>query len=107
MSKILTLVEVDTDAFGDTSSPIAPQTWRFAEPAEYLPASFDAIPSIHTIRYDAAMISLGENLGQRASLTVTFRDHRHVMNGEPFDQGTFWGKWRARYMQKLRGRSVR
>jgi hypothetical protein len=38
---------------------------------------------------------------------VTFGDHRHTMNGEPFGQGTFWGKWRARYGQKLRGCPVR
>jgi len=107
MTQILNLIEIDTDAFGDTSSPIAQTTWRFAEPTEYLPAEFDAIASIASIKYDAATISLGENLGQRANLTITFRDHKHIMNGEPFDQGTFWGKWRARYMQKLRGRPVR
>jgi hypothetical protein len=82
------------------------QTFRFAEPTDYLPAEFDAIPNIASVRYDAAMISLGENLGQRASLTVTFRDHKHVMDGESFDSGTFWGKWRARYGQKLRGRPI-
>ncbi len=107
MTKILTFVELDTPAF-ETTSPMGPDaTWRFAESTAYLPGSIDCIPSIASVRYEAAIISLGENLGQRASLSVTLRDHRHVMNGEPFDQGTFWGKFRARYGQKLRGRKIR
>ena len=53
------------------------------------------------------MISLGKDLGQRASLTVTFKDHKHVMDGESFESGTFWGKFRARYGQKLRGSPIR
>jgi hypothetical protein len=84
-----------------------PQTWRFAEPTEYLPRDIDCIPSVKSVAYDAATISLGENLGQRASLTVNFLDHKHVMDGESFDSGTFWGKFRARFGQKLRGRSIR
>jgi hypothetical protein len=107
MTKILTIVELDTDAFDDTSSPIAQTTWRFSEATEYFPRDIDAIASIDKVNYQAATVSLGENLGQRASLTVTFRDHKHVMNGESFDSGTFFGKWRARYGQKLRGRSIR
>jgi hypothetical protein len=107
MTKILTLVELETPAW-EVASPMGPDvTWRFAEPTEYLPAEFDAIPSIASVRYDAATISLGENLGQRASLTVTFRDHKHVMGSESFDSGTMWGKFRARYGQKLRGRPIR
>jgi hypothetical protein len=105
--KIVTFVEIDTDDFGDTSSPIAQTTWRFAEPTHYLPAEIECIPSIASVSYSAATVSLGENLGERARLTVSFRDHKHVMNGESFDSGTFFGKWRARYGQKLRGRAVR
>lgn len=106
--KSLQFIEVDTDGFDTTSSPADnPRTWRFAIPTDYLPRDVDCIPSVSAINFTPATISLGEDLGQRASLTVTFKDHRHIMNGEPFDQGTFWGKWRARYGQKLRGRAVR
>jgi hypothetical protein len=105
--KIVTFVELDTDAFDDTTSPIAQTTWRFAEPTHYLPADIECIPSIASVSYSAATVSLGENLGERARLTITFRDHRHVMDVESFDSGTFFGKWRARYGLKLRGRAVR
>jgi hypothetical protein len=107
MAKLVQFVEIDTPAF-PISSPMGDDvTWRFAMPTEYLPAEFDAIPSIANISYSAATVSLGEDLGQRASLTITFRDHKHVLDGEAFDSGSFWGKFRARYGQKLRGRAVR
>jgi len=107
MAKILTYVEVDTPAFPVTSPMGGDVTWRFAEPTEYLDRTILCIPSIAGVSYDAGTISLGESLGKRASVTATFRDHRHAMDGESFDSGTFWGKWRARYGQKLRGRNLR
>jgi hypothetical protein len=93
-------------------------TFRFAKPVEYLPASIDCIPSIVSVDFSPAIVSLGGNLGQRASLTVTFRDHPHSDTGEgydkyladrdydPFSQGTYWGKFRAR-QPFLRGRRLR
>jgi hypothetical protein len=104
--KTLSIVEIDVPDFAG-SSPEVLQTYRFAEPTDYFPASIDAIPSIASISYSPSRLSLGENLGERASLTITFKDHRHVMNGESYDAGTFWGKWRGRYGQRLRGRSLR
>ena len=105
MAKIITIIELDTPAF-EPSSP-GEKTWRFCEPTDYFPREIEAIPSIISVDHQAAIISLGKDLGQRASLTVRFRDHRHVMAGEPFHQGTFWGKFRARYGQKLRGCPIR
>jgi hypothetical protein len=105
--KSLQFIEIDTPFFDESGSPVGDQTWRFAVPTEYLPRDVDCIPSVASISYTPATISLGENLGERASVTITFKDHRHIMNGEPFEQGTFFGKWRARYGQKLRGRAVR
>jgi hypothetical protein len=113
--KSLQFIEVDVLEFGftepspQTSPPTLPdeQTFRFALPTDYLPREIDCIPSIASINFNPAVMSLGKDLGERASLTITFKDHRHIMNGEPFQQGTFWGKWRARYGQKLRGRKVR
>jgi hypothetical protein len=83
------------------------ETFRFALPADYLPAEIDAIPSIESVSFTPATISLGKDLGQRAALKISFKDHRHIFAAEPFDQGTFWGKWRGRYGTKLRGRAVR
>ena len=105
--KSLEYIEIDVDDFADTTSPIDQVTFRFARPSDYLPSSIDAIPSISAIDFTPARISLGKDLGERASLSVSFRDHRHIFNGEDFNSGSFWGKWRARYGQRLRGRSLR
>lgn len=105
--KSLTYVEVDVPEFGDTASPIAEDTYRFAKQADYLPRDIEAIPSIVDVSFTSPRISLGENLGERATLEISFKDHRHILAAEDFDSGTFWGKWRARYGLKLRGRSIR
>ncbi len=102
----LTYIELDVPSFVETS-PETITTWRFALPADYLPQDIDAIPSIESVEFDPAKISLGKDLGIRASLRVTLKDHRHIMAGEPYGQGTFFGKWRARYGVRLRGRSIR
>jgi hypothetical protein len=83
------------------------ETFRFAEDTAYLPAEFDAIASLQSVSFSPATISLGKDLGQRASITATFTDHKHIFAGEPFSQGSFWGKWRGRYATRLRGRPFR
>ena len=108
MTRVLDYVELDTRPWVDSDSPPAPDvTWRWTRPTEGAPKAIEAIPSIVGISLTPATISLGENLGQRATLTVTFRDHRHIFDGEPFDRGTFWGKWRARYGLRVRGEPLR
>jgi hypothetical protein len=106
MTKALTYIEIDIPTFV-SESPEAIETWRFAMPTGYLPAEIDAIPSIDSVSFTPARISLGKDLGERASLRISLRDHRHIFNGEPFEQGTFFGKWRGRYGTKLRGRELR
>jgi hypothetical protein len=95
-----------------------PVTWRFAVPTEFLPADIEAIPCIVDIEFDPGRLSLGENLGERATLTVKLRDFRHSDTGpggdkylsersyNAFTQGTFFGKWHARNPY-MRGRSLR
>jgi hypothetical protein len=80
---------------------------RFAIDTDYLPDDIEAIPSIKEVKLSPTIISLGEDLGKRATLTVTFKDHKHVFAGESYDSGTFWGKFRARYGLKLRGYAIR
>lgn len=104
--KSICIVEVDVPDFADPS-PEVEVTYRFAKPTDYLPTEFNCIPSVAAISFTPSTISLGQNLGERATLTISFQDHRHIMNGEPFESGTFWGKWRARYGTRLRGRAVR
>lgn len=97
----------------------APVTLRFAVATDYLPADIETIaPSVVSVDYSPGVISLGEDLGQRASLSATFTDHRSSDTGPggdkyvserdyaPFAQGTFWGKFRKR-QNFLRGRPMR
>lgn len=84
------------------------ETFRFALPADYLPHfDIDAISCMTSVDYTPAKISLGENLGIRASVTASFKDFLHVFGEDTYEQGTFWSKWRGRYGIKLRGRNFR
>jgi hypothetical protein len=96
-----------------------PVTVRFAKPASYRPLDIEVeAASIESVSYTPAVISLGEDLGQRSSLTITFVDHRHSDSGpagdkylsdrtyNPYEQGTYWGKFRTR-QRFLRGRPLR
>jgi hypothetical protein len=103
--KSLTYVEIDVPNFIDPEDP--DETLRFAIDASYLPNSIAAIPSVQSINVSPTTIALGANMGQRATVTVTLKDHRHVFNGEDYDAGSFWGKFRGRYGLKLRGRPMR
>lgn len=104
--KVITYVEIDVQSWNGSS---ATQTFRFAMPAAYLPITIDAIPSISSVSFNPASISLGENLGQRASLEIALNDHLHIFEhgADDYDTGTFWGKWRGRYGTKLRGVPLR
>lgn len=85
-----------------------PITLRFAISADYLPPDIECIPNIVSVDFNPATLSLGTNLGQRATIKVIFRDHPHSdtqmgidkyltdRNYDPFTQGTYWGKFRAR-----------
>lgn len=95
-----------------------PVTLRFGIDVDYLPDSIECIPSIVNWSLSPAIISLGEDLGLRAEMRVTFKDHPWSDTGpggdkyladrtyDPFAQGTYWGKWRSR-VQFLRGRNIR
>lgn len=93
-------------------------TLRFAVPTEHLPANIECIPNIGSISFTSAVLKPGISLGERATLSVTFKDHKSPDTGsdydqypesrdyDPFEQGTYWGKFRARH-PFLRGRSIR
>lgn len=96
----------------------APVTLRFGLDVDYLPQDIECIPSIKNWSVSPAIISLGEDLGLRAEMRVTFKDHPWSDTGpggdkyladrpyDPFKLGTYWGKWRAR-VQYLRGKAIR
>jgi hypothetical protein len=104
--RALTFIEIDVPSF-TVASPEATTTFRFTYPCDYLPTDIEAIPSLKSCSFTPASISLGKDLGTRASLACSFEDHRHILNGEPFIQGSFWGKWRARYGMKLQSLPLR
>lgn len=80
----------------------------FAVPASYRPQDPDVIPNIDRITHTSARINPGEDLGSRARLEVAFVDMPHSDTGEgfdpyvdlrdynPYEQGSFWPKFRAR-----------
>lgn len=92
-------------------------TLLFAKAADYRPLGLDAIPSIDTVDFTPATLNPGEDLGTRATLRVTFKDHPHSDTGagfdkyyaerpyDPYQQGTFWPKFRAR-QPFLRGEPI-
>jgi hypothetical protein len=100
VTQSLTYVEIVVASF---NSPPALETYRFAIDTAYLPSDIPCIPSIKEVEITPAIVSLGENLGQRGSVSIVFRDHRHVFLTESFNSGTFWGKFRARHGLKLLG----
>jgi len=84
-------------------------TVRFGYPDADDQSGIDCLPSLLKIAYRPQKISLAEGLGVRASVTVTLRDHPDAetcgigdpywttRGYDPYEQGTFWGKFRSRY----------
>lgn len=93
-----------------------PLTLRFAVPSEDLDPTIDAIPNVRSVSITPAQLDPGVSIGQRESVTVSFTDHPHSDAGldkyvdqrsyDPFEQGTFWGKFRARH-RSLKGQPLR
>ena len=95
-----------------------PVTLRFAVDCDYLPDAIPCIPSIAWISLSPGTISLGQDLGTRSSLSVSFNDQPHSDAGaaqdkypetrgyDPYKRGTYWGKFRARNPYLI-GRPIR
>jgi hypothetical protein len=93
-------------------------TLRFAVDALYLPSDIPCNPCLTNVDFSPAIVSLGVDLGQRASLKIQCKDHRDSDTGpggdpyladrdyNPFTQGTYFGKFRARHPY-LRGKNLR
>lgn len=90
------------------------ETVRYSKPSTLIRSDLEAspnvtTPSIESIAYSPPELNLGKNIGTRASLSVVFRDHQSPdtdasgdnyiseRNYDPWSQGTYWGKFRARY----------
>ena len=94
-------------------------TLRFGKDGlSYRPEEIECIPSLVEAVFSPGTIKPGESLGERSTLTVTFKDGPHPDTGpgydkyrtersyDPFEQGTYWGKFRAR-QPFMRGQPIR
>jgi len=97
----------------------ATETLRFAVASDHLSqidqGSLPAIPSVISVDHTPGRIRIAEDLGERATVRVSFVDHPDAdISSDPYLgdpsrpalQGTFWGRFRAR-QQYLLGRSLR
>jgi hypothetical protein len=98
----------------------APVTLRFAIDTLALPESgIEALPYLTGFDYTSPTISLGQDLGTRASLSANFMDRPHPDTGagfdkylslraydDPFIRGTFFGRFATR-QKYLKGRPMR
>lgn len=97
----------------------ADKTYRFIQPLAGLPRTVDAYPLLdldNPVEFAPTRLDPGNSLGKRASVTVRFKDAPHHDRGidkyareritgeaaadgstyDPYEQGTFFGKLRAR-----------
>jgi hypothetical protein len=89
----------------------SPKTLRFCTPTSELNFTrlgepVVVIPSMQSVSVTPAVVNPGVDIGQRESVRVSFKDHPHSDAGldkylstrpyNPFEQGTFWAKLRAR-----------
>src|SRR5262245_5600616 len=49
-------------------------------------SNYDAFPFIKSVDYQPAIVSLGGDIGQRATIKVTFKDAPHPDNTDDFDK---------------------
>ncbi len=95
------------------------ETMRFSMASEqYADEGVEAFPNMVDVSFTPGTISLGGDLGQRATFSATFHDHPHSDTGpggdryladrgfDPWTKGSFWSKFRARF-PFLTGRTIR
>jgi len=83
------------------------QTVRWVKSATFNLADVYAVPNLNSVSVSSQRINPGENLGKRERVTCTFFNHRHndsdldpyvtERDYNPFEQGTYWGKFSAMY----------
>ena len=84
-------------------------TARYSTASAHIPASFDTIPNIQSFSMRPSKLELGESIGIRASVNITFKDSRFPDTGpegdrylsdrdyDPYTRGSYWGKFRSRW----------
>lgn len=82
------------------------QLSRHVTPSTFVPAVPYAVPDLIGVTTTPTELSLGENLGRRAQVTLSFRDHPEADFGEGYDSGTKYGKLRGKDLFR-KGRALR
>lgn len=82
------------------------KTYTFANSSTGVPPTMGVFPTIVGLDTAPTRITPSKGLGERAVVKVSFQDHPHHDIGidpyvdertyTPMEQGTFWGKWKAR-----------
>jgi hypothetical protein len=95
----------------------SPVIVRYSLASTLTPVAADAVPNVESIDYTPPVIDLGKSLGERATLTVRFKDHRspdtdpsgdpYIISRtyDPWQQGSYWGKFKARH-PFIRGQKI-
>ena len=94
----------------------AVQTYRLADTGIGVPPEVEAIPCVQSVSIAPTKLTPMKGLGTRASISVVLADFAHhdrvfdpyvaSRSYTPEDQGTFWGRFRARH-QYYQGRGLR
>jgi len=83
-----------------------------------MPQEIELIPNLESVGQRPAKLELGESIGIRANIDLSFSDSRSPDTGpdgdyylaernyDPYKQGSYWGKFRARYPY-LKGSDIR
>lgn len=82
------------------------KTYTFCDSSTGVPAKLGTFPTLLKVDLAPTRINPSKGLGERAVVRVTLQDHPHHDIGldkyalerpyDPMEQGTFWGKWKAR-----------
>lgn len=83
------------------------QTVRWVKAADFVPVEPYAVPNLNSVAVSSQRINPGENLGKRERITATFFNHAHndvdldpyvaTRSYNPYEQGSYWGKFAAMY----------
>jgi hypothetical protein len=107
----------DTRCFGTRATCNATQfydpedkVYRHAEPRPNVPPSAATLSDIRSVSVDPSSATLGEGLGVRGKVKVSFQDapdHDRLTDPfvggrtyAPMSRGTYWGKWLARNLYR-------
>lgn len=99
-------LENEGPTLSGTVALLSTKVYRFCEARSPHPIAIDAIPSLENVSITASKIDVAGGMGERSSVSLTFRDHPHSdididnylvdRSWIASDRASFWTKLRAR-----------